>query len=758
MKTFYKITKIIILIVFVLTLNASKIFSQLNVGGAPISSLMQLSSNFQSVTMPEVDTKKLLEEDVATANVPGMPLRYGTIFEVDYTLQNSGTWETFPDGSRIWRLTILSNSAMSINLTYKNFFMPKGATFFVYNPNKNFVFGAFTELNNSEDRQFATTPVPGNTTVLEYYEPSYSIGQGSMSVSQVVHGYKDIMGFNSVLELPCNININCPIAAPWVDQKRSVTRITFNQGGGGFLCTGSLMNNTQNNRAPYYLYADHCATDNYSTMVFYFNYEAASCNGTTGPLLQTLTGATLKAENIATDFRLLLLNNSVPALYNAYFNGWNKSGTNPITEASIHHPGGVVKKISFDDNPAVSSNGFIGGQLPNGFWRVIWDQGVTEGGSSGSPMYDQNKRVIGQNLGGNPASCDNPQLVNKYFGKFSESWSYGGSSTNQLKDWLDPTNTGVETLDGIDDVTGVAPVSNFTSNIQSLPIGGGIVDFYDLSTNSPASWSWSFPGGTPSTSNVRNPTGISYTATGPYTVSLTTTNTFGSNLKTLTNYITVAGVPLNAFTQQSPPVNFTIIVSQLDPSLFQFQWGTSNPSPTVSYKFKIRRIGAGGVEYSYQSDNNGLDSIKSFRRSFLDSLGSTMGAISGDSVSCTWAVWAFNGLDSITSPPRLVKIRRSPVGINQISSIVPDNFNLYHNYPNPFNPNTIIKFDVSKKQQVILKVYNMLGEVVSTLVNENLGPGSYTVEFNAFWISSGMYFYRLETNGFTETKRMVLVK
>ncbi|MBL0109308.1 MAG: hypothetical protein IPP52_19065 [Ignavibacteria bacterium] len=69
----------------------------------------------------------------------------------------------------------------------------------------------------------------GNEIVLEYYEPVYSAGLGSLTVSQVVHAYKDIMGFNSVLELPCNININCPIGAPWVEQKRSVSRITFNQ-------------------------------------------------------------------------------------------------------------------------------------------------------------------------------------------------------------------------------------------------------------------------------------------------------------------------------------------------------------------------------------------------------------------------------------------------------------------------------------------------------------------------------------------------
>ncbi|MBK8383500.1 MAG: T9SS type A sorting domain-containing protein [Ignavibacteria bacterium] len=744
------------MIIFLMSFFCSSVsFSQLNVGGQPISSLMELNSVFSNVTMPEFDSRKFLEEDAAVANIPDMPMRYGKIFETELTLNNSGTWQTLSDGSRIWRLGIRSDNAMSLNLAYKNFYMPEGATFFVYNPNKNFVFGAFTKLNNSEDRQFATTPVPGNEIVLEYYEPVYSAGLGSLTVSQVVHAYKDIMGFNSVLELPCNININCPIGAPWVEQKRSVSRITFNQGGSGYLCSGALMNNTQNDRASYYLTAQHCQTDNFSTMVFYFNYEASTCSGTSGPLNQTLTGSTLKAQNFDTDFQLLLLNNSVPAAYNAYFNGWDKSGAGPQNQTAIHHPGGAIKKISYDVNPAATSSGF-GGRLTNGFWQVIWDFGMTEGGSSGCPLYDENKRVIGQNLGGTPAQCENPQAVAKVFGKFSESWAHGGNSTNQIKDWLDPNNTGVSTLDGIDAVTGIAPVANFTSNTQSLPIGGGSVDFYDLSSNGPTSWSWSFPGGTPSTSNVRNPTGITYTATGPYTVSLTATNAFGPNLKTVTNYITVAGAPLNAFTQTAPAPNTTIPVSQTDLSLFQFKWTSSNPSPTVTYKLKIKKAGP-SAEILYPSDNNGLDTVKSFRRSFLDSLATTFGT-TGDSVLCLWKVTAYNGLDSVSTSQIIITIRRNPIGINQISSLVPEKLKLYNNYPNPFNPETNIRFDITKSQKVKLRIFNMLGEEQAVILDQNISPGSYNVSFNAANLSSGMYLYRLETEGYSETKRMVLVK
>ena len=150
-------------------------------------------------------------------------------------------------------------------------------------------------------------------------------------------------------------------------------------------------------------------------------------------------------------------------------------------------------------------------------------------------------------------------------------------------------------------------------------------------------------------------------------------------------------------------------------------------------------------------------SLISLRKSFLDSLATSFG-LTGDSVQCTWRVSVTNGLDTLYTPSTLLKIRRIPVGINQISSSVPEKFELYNNYPNPFNPNTTIKFDIARSQFVKLVVYNLLGEQVSSLVNQNMTPGSYSVDFDASSLSSGMYFYRIESQGFAQTKRMVLVK
>lgn len=750
--------KLTLFLLFAL-ISTSAVNAQVSSGGVPMSSLVSVSNTFQTKNMPAVDRERLLDEDrEALRNTDvAKPFRYGMVHNVNLNLNNSGSWETLGDGSRIWRLAISSQEALSINIVYNNFYLPEGAQLFLYNEDKSMVIGAFTYLNNTENRLFSTSPIIGSKTIIEYYEPVQVKGKGVINISEVVHAYRDIFGILTIEELACNININCPTAAPWVEQKRSVTRITFTQGGGGYLCTGSLVNNTANDRKLYYLTAEHCAPDNHASMVFYFNYENPTCIGTGGPLNQTVSGASLRASLYGTDMRLVELNGgTLPASYNAYFNGWDRSNSQPTSEVAIHHPGGANKKYSKDNDPSPTTNGF-GGRLTAGFWQVIWDEGMTEGGSSGCPLYDQNKRVIGQNLGGVTSQCENPQSVTKVFGKFARSWDYGGSASSQLKDWLDPSNTAVNTLDGIDQLTGVAPVANFTSTAQALPMGGGSVNFTDLTTNGPTTWSWSFPGGTPSSSNVQNPSNISYSATGAYTVTLTVTNAHGSNVKTIVNYVTVAGVPMSAFSLVTPANFSSVQVGFGNVTTADFIWNRSSTSNTVNYIFKIKKLTL-PTEYSFTANSNGLDSVISISRQTLDSIGALMG-YTGDSVRCSWRVGSTNGVDTLhSSSAFIVTLKSTTIGIQPISNIVPESFNLFNNYPNPFNPVTNITFDVPKAQTVKLRVYDMQGREVAVLVNQNLSPGKYKVDFDGANLASGVYFYALESQDFYKVNRMVLVK
>lgn len=100
----------------------------------------------------------------------------------------------------------------------------------------------------------------------------------------------------------------------------------------------------------------------------------------------------------------------------------------------------------------------------------------------------------------------------------------------------------------------------------------------------------------------------------------------------------------------------------------------------------------------------------------------------------------------------------NPAGIKIISGNIPAKFNLSQNYPNPFNPSTNIEFDIAVQSKVQLVLYNLIGDEVSTLINQEMNPGSYSIHWNASQLPSGVYFYRLSTPNFSATKKMMLIK
>lgn len=214
----------------------------------------------------------------------------------------------------------------------------------------------------------------------------------------------------------------------------------------------------------------------------------------------------------------------------------------------------------------------------------------------------------------------------------------------------------------------------------------------------------------------------------------------------------------NSFDLVSPPSTSRILTSSNNSEIQKFVWSSAGTHPSLRYKFKIRKIGSGAVDFIYNSDNGGSDTVVSFRKSFLDSLALAIGTVN-DSIRCTWRSWAFNGVDSVSSSSAyIVTLARTNVGINVISSLVPDRFDLHNNYPNPFNPVTKIKFDVAKIQNIKITVYDASGRIVENIVNERLQPGSYETTFGGSNYSSGVYFYKMETQDFVMTKKMLLIK
>ncbi|MCX6163749.1 MAG: T9SS type A sorting domain-containing protein [Ignavibacteriae bacterium] len=150
------------------------------------------------------------------------------------------------------------------------------------------------------------------------------------------------------------------------------------------------------------------------------------------------------------------------------------------------------------------------------------------------------------------------------------------------------------------------------------------------------------------------------------------------------------------------------------------------------------------------SDGNGVYHLNSLPTGNLKIIVNRLG-FTNDSTMVN--VTATSNIDSIN-----FYLYRVPVGIKQIGSTVPSEYKLYQNYPNPFNPSTIIKFQIKDSRFTTLKIYNILGKEVATLVNEKQSPGVYEVVFDALNLPSGIYFYKLVAGDFVETKRMVLIK
>jgi hypothetical protein len=132
----------------------------------------------------------------------------------------------------------------------------------------------------------------------------------------------------------------------------------------------------------------------------------------------------------------------------------------------------------------------------------------------------------------------------------------------------------------------------------------------------------------------------------------------------------------------------------------------------------------------------------------------------GDSITFYYGISIGSSLADLYAGLDTLKMRYNGTytGIKQNNYFTPVSYKLYQNYPNPFNPSTTISFNVIKQDHVSLRVYNILGEVVATLVNEVKSPGNYSVRFDARGLSSGIYFYEFNSGNFRDVKKMIILK
>ncbi|MBX7095036.1 MAG: T9SS type A sorting domain-containing protein [Flavobacteriales bacterium] len=435
----------------------------------------ELDTYFQSLSI----TKPTEAAITATMNngKDGQLEKSGILIPCNISLKNSGTWTILPGGDRLWRIRITSSEAMGLAPYFDEFFIPDGARLHVYDEAKTSVQGAFTSMNNNETGEFATWYVPGEVMVMEYYEPLAVKGQGRIRMNELSYFFRGIeMPAEVRASDPCEVDVNCSEGANWTRQRDGVVRILVKTNGATGFCSGSIINNTQQDCTPYILTAFHCGWDDaagvmsttteFNQYVFRYNYQKSGCGSGTVGANVSQTGCAIRAWSndqggaTGSDFMFVELNANIASSVYPYFNGWDANTTAPAGGVGIHHPAGDVKKISTFTATAISTK--WGSGAPNGtHWRFSWaatanGNGVTEGGSSGSPLFrGSNGLIVGTLTGG--ASCCTANgcgtgtslTAPDYYGKMSYHWTSNGTAANrQLKPWLDPTNSGVLTLDG----------------------------------------------------------------------------------------------------------------------------------------------------------------------------------------------------------------------------------------------------------------------------------------------------------------------
>ena len=508
-------------------------FAQISVKGIPHSFQLSLKS---IKTIPEtvtdsVNISNLISED----EQKGIPNRFALAEELSINIKEKGVQTVLSDGGTIWQYKIQSPGAKSLGLIFSTYMLPEGADLFIYNPDKTRIAGAFTSQNNKNE-QMPVAQFKGDNLIIEYYEPADLQFEGQLVLGSVLKAYRELYLAESAATV--QIGINCAEGQDWQDQKRSVCLMSFREGAYGYYCTGFLVNNIRQDGTPYFMTANHCISTNSvaSTLVSYFNYENSTCSSDDASREQSLSGAVLRATAQRSDFTLLELSEYPSEEYRAFYAGWDASGDQPSSGVCIHHPQGGTKSIALGGVPTSFSSTIQWEDKTvsprNTHWEVSFVKGGTESGSSGSPLFDNNARVIGQLHGGDDES--------DFYGKFSVSWNYNSVYSGQLYHWLDPDQTGTLTLDGID--YGQPPVADFSVE-RTLSCVNTTVAFTDNSTKSATAWLWivepATAGFVNNTNNTSQNPEISFTEAGIYTITLVASNEFGSDTIRSEDLITV---------------------------------------------------------------------------------------------------------------------------------------------------------------------------------------------------------------------------
>ena len=414
-------------------------------------------------SVPRVEVPAPLVRKALAEPIKSQPYQYAV--PVDLTLApQQGAWQT-RGALRSWRLRLRSTGARSLSLQLAAPLIPEGGELWIYDPAAADVHGPY-RADRVGVTGLWTPPVAGDELVVEIVAPAGA--EIELGEARAFHGFRDWKAAPTADAKAgsCNVDITCASASAWAQDGGSVARISI---GGAYLCSGQLLNNVRQDKRRLFLTANHCGVDGRSgpadSVFFYFNYTGQCGDGDSDPVpIPTFQGSRRLAHDVQSDFSLLLITDVAPLPPNIYFAGWDASGAGGSSGAAIHHPLGDEKKISFFDQPATHGSVNVGAGCAIDAWQVKWSAGTTEAGSSGGGLWNSSHRLIGV-LSGGSASCGNPGGTD-YFARLDRGWTASSRTDGQLKAHLDPDNTCVAVVPGLDPDT-VPPPSAVVATAQN---------------------------------------------------------------------------------------------------------------------------------------------------------------------------------------------------------------------------------------------------------------------------------------------------
>lgn len=381
----------------------------------------------KTAALPAPDlTEVLAEDEKAGKNLDAKsPKRIGIKRPLEAVKPAGSDWKELADGSRVWVGRFFSAGSLGTRLHFQNVKLPAGTVLIAYDrANPQLVEGPFDDAYLAGRDSFWSSTVFGEDVMVEAHVPS-GAALPEFDVAELTHQYTGLGTESSAKNAgACEIDFACHLAE-WGQTGSAVGGIGSVSQNGVLFCTGCLLND-QNPAAStdYFLTARHCLTSQNAanSVEIYWLYQKATCNGVEpnpATVPRTRGGADIlsfRARDVSTagmnDHCFLHLRGTVPA--GITYAGWTvetPAAGEVIT--CIHHPDGDYKRIS---------RGTVSAQSSQNFWNIFWTpgQGVTEPGSSGSPIFNAAHQVIGQEFGGASACTQpNPALQSDDYGRFS---------------------------------------------------------------------------------------------------------------------------------------------------------------------------------------------------------------------------------------------------------------------------------------------------------------------------------------------------